>query len=126
MLPQLEGPSRKKVAENPLALPFRRGARQRPVGLLGEFVGHQTRRSHSQDEEGDLTVFLVSARHIEVRELGLGPRGGSSVLPVTRVLADCGVDIAEGLDCVVLAAKLFVYPIEAFSPPPRPFCLDSL
>ena len=95
------------------------------VGLLGEFVGHQAIRSHSQDEEGDLTVFLVNARRIEVRELGLWPQGKRFAGDLS-VQADCGVCITEGLDCVVLAAKLFVYPIEAFSPPPGPVCLGSL
>ena len=42
------------------------------------------------------------------------------------VQVDCGVGITEVLDCVVLAAKLFVYPVEAFSPPPGPVCLVSL
>ena len=96
------------------------------VGLLGEFLGHQARRSHSQDEEGDLTLFLVNALHIEVRELGLGPQGIKRFAGDLSVQADCSIGIAEGLDCVVLAAKLFVYPIEAFSPPPGPVCLGSL
>ena len=96
------------------------------VGLLGEFVGHQARRSHFQDVEGDLTVFLVNARRIEVRELGLGPQGIKRFAGNLSVQAECGVGITEGLDCVVLAAKIFVYPIEAFSPPLRPFCLGSL
>ena len=45
------------------------------VGLLGEFVGHQARRTYSQDEEGVLTVFLVNDRRIEDWELGLCPQG---------------------------------------------------
>ena len=98
----------------------------RLLGELGEFVGHQARRSHSQDEEGDLTVFLVNARRIEIRELGLGPQGIKRFAGDLSVKAYCGVGIAEGLDCVVLAAKRFVYPIEAFSPPPGPVCLGTL
>ena len=69
---------------------------------------------------------LVNARHIEVRELGLEPQGIKRFAGDLSVQADCGVGIAEGLDCVVLTAKLFVYPIEAFSPPPGPICLGSL
>ena len=89
-------------------------------GLLCEFVGHQARCSHSQDEEDDLTVVLVNARRIEGRELGLGPKGIKRFAGDLSVQVDCGVGIAEGLDCVVLAAKLFVYLIESFSPPPGP------
>ena len=83
------------------------------VGLLGEFVGHQARHSHSQDEEGDFTVFLVNARRIEVRELGLRPQGIKRFADDLSVQAECSLGIAEGLDCLTLAAKLFVYPIEA-------------
>ena len=96
------------------------------VGLLGDFVGHQACRSLSQDEEGDLTVVLVDARRKEVRKLGLGPQGIKRFAGDLSVQADGSVAISEGLDCVVLAAKLFVYPIEAFSPPPGQVCLGSL
>ena len=71
-------------------------------------------------------VIFVNARRIEVRELGLGPQGIKRFAGDLSVHADCGVGIAEGLGCVVLAAKLFVYPIEVFSRPPGPVCLGSL
>ena len=34
--------------------------------LLGEFLGHKAGRSHSQYNEGDLTVSLATAGHVEV------------------------------------------------------------
>ena len=105
---------------------FQQPNQPQTVGLLGEFVGHQAGRSHSQDEEGDLTVFLVYTRRIEVRELGLGPQGIKRFTGDLRVQVDCGVGIAEGLDCEVLVVKIFVYPVEVFSPPPGPVCLGSL
>ena len=71
-------------------------------------------------------VFFVNGWRIEVRELGLGPQGIKRFAGDLGVQADCGVGIEEGLDCVVIAAKLFVYPIEAFSPPPGPVCLGNL
>ena len=43
--------------------------------FYGRYTAQQARRSHSQDEEGDLRVFLVNAQRIEVREVGLGPQG---------------------------------------------------
>ena len=34
--------------------------------LLSECVGHKAGRGHSQYNEGDLTVSLATARHVEV------------------------------------------------------------
>ena len=59
------------------------------VGLLDEFVGHQARRSRSQDEESDLTVFLVNARRIDVRRLRFGPQG------IKRFAGDLSVQSAS-------------------------------
>ena len=60
------------------------------------------------------------------RRAGLVPQEIKRFAGDLSVPAHRSVAIAEGLDCVVLAAKLFVYFLEAFSPPPGPVCLGSL
>ena len=74
-------------------------------GLLGGFaalprdpVHHKAGCSHPQDNEGDLAVFLVIAWRVEVRELGLGAQGTEVFSGDVGVLADCRINIAEGLD----------------------------
>ena len=42
---------------------------------LHEFIGYYDGGGHSQDNEGDLTVSLAAAGHVEVRELGLRSQG---------------------------------------------------
>jgi len=83
-------------------------------------AGLAKRTDKASRDEGYLAIFLVTARLVEVGELGRGRRG-SSLLPVT-----CSVDVAEGLDRVALAAELFVDPVEAFGSSLGPFCLGSL
>ena len=94
------------------------------VRLLGEFVGHQAVAAIPKIRK-TISGSMVNAQPIEVRELGLGPQGIKRFAGDLSVQADCGVGIAEGLDCVVLVAKLFVYPIEVFSPPPGPVLLGQ-
>ena len=39
--------------------------------LLSQFIGYYAGRGHPHYNEGDLTVSLATARHVEVRQLGL-------------------------------------------------------
>ena len=84
--------------------------------LPSEFVGHKAGRSHSQYNEGDLTVSLATARHVEVKFWSGDP----------RVFAHCIVDISKGLDGVPLTTEVLTYPVEALGPFSRSFCLRSL
>ena len=43
--------------------------------LPSEFVGHKAGRGHPQYNEGNLTVSLATARHVEVWKLGLRSQG---------------------------------------------------
>ena len=43
--------------------------------LLSQFIGYYAGRGHPQYNEGDLTVSLATARHVEVRQLGLRSQG---------------------------------------------------
>ena len=94
--------------------------------LLSEFVGHKAGRGHSQYNEGDLTVSLATARHVEVRQLGLGSQGVKFCSGDPRVFAHCVVDISKCLDGVPLTTEVLTYPVEALSPFSGPFCLRSL
>ena len=68
------------------------------VRLLGEFVGNQAVAAIPKIRK-TISGSMVNARRIEVRELGLGPQGIKRFAGDLSVQADCGVGIAEGLDC---------------------------
>ena len=81
---------------------------------------------HPQDDEGDLTIFVVIAQHVEVRELELWLQGIEVMFGDLEILADRRVDIMEGLNCMVLVAELFIDPVETICLLRKPFSLGSL
>ena len=94
--------------------------------LLSEFVGHQAGRGNPQYNEGDLTVSLATAWHVEVRQLGIRSKGVKFCSGDPRVFAHCVVDISKGLDGVPLTTEVLTYPVETLSPFSRPFSLRGL
>ena len=94
--------------------------------LISEFVGHQASRGHPQYNEGDLTVSLATARHVEVWQLGLRSQGVKFCSSDPRVFVHCVVDISKGLDGVALTTEVLTYPVETLSPFSRQFCLRGL
>ena len=84
----------------------------RSVRILGELIGHKAGCGHPQDDEGDLAVFLVTARRVEVSDLGLRPQGIEVMPGDSGVLADRHVDVVESLNSMALAAEFFIDPVE--------------
>ncbi len=73
-------------------------------------------------------IFLVITRRVEVGKLRLGAQGVNCFVfavlrKYLRVLADCGVDILEGLHGVALAAMFFADTVPTVSPFSGPCCL---
>ncbi|MEW8333594.1 MAG: hypothetical protein AB2692_21870 [Candidatus Thiodiazotropha sp.] len=79
------------------------------IFLISEFLGHYARRSHFQDNEGDLTVSLTTVWDNKVRELRLRSQGVKVFSGYSPVLADCVVNIPKCLDGVPLAAEVLIY-----------------
>ena len=80
------------------------------AGSLGELVGDQTGRGHSDEDESNLAVFLDVARDVKVRELGLG----SQVIKADFFPGDLRIEplglfnIPECFHDVALSAELLV------------------
>ena len=88
------------------------------AGSLGELVGEQTCRDHSDEDESNLVVFLAVAPDVKVRDLGLGSQViKDDLFPGDLRIEPHGlVDIPECFHGVVLSAELLVDPIQALCP----------
>ena len=102
----------------------------RSVRILGELIGHKAGCGHPQDDEGDLAVFLVTARRVEVSDLGLRPHNTKGVIEVmpgdSGILADRHVDVVESLNSMALAAEFFIDPVELLGALFGPLFMSSL
>ena len=94
--------------------------------LASDLVSHKAGYGHPQDDEGDLAVFLVAARCIEVGKLGPGAYRVEGIPGDAIVRVHGFRDVVVCLNCMVLVAELFVDPVKAFNPPPRPGSLGGL
>ena len=94
------------------------GFKLKRPSLLDELVGHKAGRGYPQDDEDDLTGFLVVNRMIKVGELGLGPHGVEVVPGDLRIFLHCSVNIPERLNSMTLPVKFLVDPVKALGPGP--------
>ena len=82
---------------------------------ISEFVGHQTGRGSPQYKEGDLSVSLATAWHVEVWQLGFRSQGDKFCSRHPRVFAHCVVDVPKGLDGMPLTTEFLTYPVETLT-----------